>query len=80
MIESAARISKKQRLRSYKSDQKQKIMLPRMLPREILTFRLLHYVIETIGAPGGIRTHGPQIRNLVLYPAELRAPARLLGK
>ena len=26
------------------------------------------------GAPDGIRTHGPQIRNLVLYPAELRAP------
>ena len=26
------------------------------------------------GAPDGIRTHGPQIRNLVLYPAELRMP------
>jgi hypothetical protein len=25
------------------------------------------------GAPDGIRTHGPQIRNLMLYPAELRA-------
>ncbi len=25
------------------------------------------------GAPGGTRTHDPQIRNLVLYPAELRA-------
>jgi hypothetical protein len=25
-----------------------------------------------IGAPDGIRTHGPQIRNLMLYPAELR--------
>ncbi len=24
------------------------------------------------GAPDGIRTHGPQIRNLMLYPAELR--------
>lgn len=24
------------------------------------------------GVPGEIRTHGPQIRNLVLYPAELR--------
>jgi hypothetical protein len=24
------------------------------------------------GVPGGIRTHGPKIRNLVLYPAELR--------
>lgn len=30
------------------------------------------------GAPGGIRTHGPKIRNLVLYPAELRAPGPLL--
>ena len=29
--------------------------------------------IESCGAPGGIRTHDPQIRNLVLYPAELRA-------
>ena len=26
------------------------------------------------GAPEWIRTTGPQIRNLVLYPAELRAP------
>ncbi len=25
------------------------------------------------GAPGEIRTHDPQIRNLVLYPTELRA-------
>ena len=24
------------------------------------------------GVPGGIRTHGPRIRNSVLYPAELR--------
>ena len=24
------------------------------------------------GVPGGIRTHGPRIRNPVLYPAELR--------
>ncbi len=28
------------------------------------------------GAPGGIRTHGPRIRNPVLYPTELRAPRR----
>jgi hypothetical protein len=26
-----------------------------------------------IGAPGTIRTSGPQIRSLMLYPAELRA-------
>ena len=31
------------------------------------------------GAPDGIRTHGPQIRNLMLYPAELRAHAVALG-
>jgi hypothetical protein len=32
------------------------------------------------GALGGIRTPDPQIRSLVLYPAELRAPTRLLAK
>jgi hypothetical protein len=30
-------------------------------------------VIEKIGAPEEIRTPDPQIRSLVLYPAELRA-------
>jgi hypothetical protein len=29
------------------------------------------------GAPGRIRTSGPQIRSLVLYPAELRARASM---
>jgi hypothetical protein len=29
-----------------------------------------------IGDPGAIRTRGPQIRNLMLYPAELRGPGR----
>ena len=29
---------------------------------------------ETVGAPEGIRTPDPQIRSLVLYPAELPAP------
>ncbi len=28
------------------------------------------------GVPGGIRTHGPRIRNPVLYPAELRGLER----
>jgi hypothetical protein len=28
--------------------------------------------IERVGAPGAIRTPGPQIRSLMLYPAELR--------
>ena len=31
-------------------------------------------VHDFIGAPGRIRTHDPQIRSLVLYPAELPAP------
>ena len=31
------------------------------------------------GAPGRIRTSGPQIRSLVLYPAELRARSALRG-
>ena len=29
-----------------------------------------------VGAPGRIRTSDPQVRSLVLYPAELRAPSR----
>ncbi len=29
-------------------------------------------VVEFVGDPGAIRTRDPQIRNLVLYPAELR--------
>ncbi len=35
--------------------------------------------VEIIGAPEVIRTPGPQIRSLVLYPAELRAHARRAG-
>jgi hypothetical protein len=31
------------------------------------------------GAPDWIRTSGPQIRNLMLYPAELRVHNALLG-
>jgi hypothetical protein len=33
---------------------------------------------EFIGAPGEIRTPDPQIRSLVLYPAELRARKAVL--
>src|SRR5436309_9804070 len=32
---------------------------------------------RVIGAPGEIRTPDPQIRSLMLYPAELRAPEAL---
>ena len=32
----------------------------------------MNQAIEIYGAPGEIRTPDPQIRSLVLYPAELR--------
>src|SRR5690242_4874980 len=35
---------------------------------------------EEIGAPGTIRTSDPQIRSLMLYPAELRARAGLAAR
>ncbi len=62
-------------------------MLPHMLPQSEYTsgvdrdelYKLLLYIL-IFGAPGGIRTHGPQIRNLVLYPAELRMHAFRLGR
>src|SRR5262245_11332846 len=34
-------------------------------------------VLDFVGAPGRIRTHDPQIRSLVLYPAELPVPLPL---
>ena len=37
-------------------------------------------VFDFIGALGGIRTPDPQIRSLVLYPAELRAPESFVTK
>jgi hypothetical protein len=33
---------------------------------------------EENGAPGAIRTPGPQIRSLMLYPAELRVHGEVL--
>jgi hypothetical protein len=35
---------------------------------------------DVTGALGGIRTPDPQIRSLVLYPAELRAPESFVTK
>jgi hypothetical protein len=32
----------------------------------------INWIKVLSGVPGEIRTHGPKIRNLVLYPAELR--------
>lgn len=44
----------------------------------VLTTCLLDkQVSQKIGVPGGIRTHDLQIRNLSLYPAELRGRSRL---
>jgi hypothetical protein len=37
-------------------------------------------VMERDGDPGAIRTRGPQIRNLVLYPAELRGPVATISR
>ena len=37
-------------------------------------------LLRKIGAPGAIRTPGPQIRSLMLYPAELRARACHAGQ
>ena len=48
-----------------------------MLPRKYLKF-VKDMTLLSIGDPGVIRTRGPQIRNLVLYPAELRD--RLLSR
>ncbi len=45
-----------------------------MEPKSVYKFEIICYLIEIIGAPGRIRTPDPQIRSLVLYPAELPAP------
>ena len=40
-----------------------------MINREVnFTVQLTEVVKEKWSAPGGIRTHGPRIRNPVLYP------------
>ncbi len=43
-----------------------------MLTRRENDFSKYWEVIDIVGDPGAIRTRDPQIRNLVLYPAELR--------
>jgi hypothetical protein len=40
--------------------------------RHLLALCKLLKNIESFGDPGAIRTRDPQIRNLMLYPAELR--------
>ena len=44
-----------------------------------LSRKTLQNIKVLIGAPEEIRTPNPQIRSLVLYPIELRAPARSGG-
>jgi hypothetical protein len=46
-------------------------VLPLLLPRAVLGLPLKPL---SAGAPERIRTPNPQIRSLVLYPVELRAP------
>jgi hypothetical protein len=46
-------------------------LLPHALPAPDLAIPMIDL---SCGALGGIRTPDPQIRSLVLYPAELRAP------
>ena len=48
---------------------------PRRNPRNIEELGLRQQPIDFIGVPDRIRTCDPQIRNLVLYPAELRGHA-----
>ena len=40
------------------------------------TYTMVCILLKSIGAPGRNRTHGPQLRRLLLYPAELLAQTR----
>src|SRR5262249_39714290 len=55
---------------------------PRRVPQPVEAcvpeVRKFHKFPYVFGALGGIRTPDPQIRSLVLYPAELRAPQPFL--
>ncbi len=48
-------------------------LLQKALPTQESFF--IGFFKEEGGVPGGIRTHGPRIRNSVLYPSELREQA-----
>ena len=50
-------------------------MAVRMLSNLLGATDIGREVLDFIGAPCGIRTHGPRIRNPVLYPSELRGRA-----
>ena len=47
---------------------------PRVTPEIFIDFEKAVQAVAMIGVPEGIRTHGLKIRNLALYPAELREP------
>ena len=52
-----------------------------MVNRGINEKRIFNQKLKTLiipGAPGATRTHDTQIRNLVLYPPELRGQRRFL--
>ena len=49
-------------------------------PKVDVTLRANPLFADFIGAPGRIRTPDPQIRSLVLYPAELPVPGRVSGR
>ena len=54
------------------------LRLPRTAPSAHPSLRVRSSMAG--GVPGGIRTHDPRIRNPVLYPAELRGPARAIAR
>ena len=51
-----------------------------ILPGRLLRRKWRAVVDEDAGAPEEIRTPDPQIRSLVLYPAELRARVAAAGR
>ena len=51
-----------------------------MINREVnFTVQLTEVMKERLNAPGGIRTHGPRIRNPVLYPLSYGGVSIKLG-
>jgi hypothetical protein len=58
-------------------DQRATCSKPSPLVRGLEQSRAQCPALFRCGAPDGIRTHGPQIRNLMLYPAELRVHSPL---
>ena len=53
---------------------------PAVRPKGVYAKSSIKVSLDYIGAPGEIRTPDPQIRSLVLYPAELRALCASAGQ